>query len=240
MHLQSVHLDPRNYPTRECYPFTLPVFQNNLTIDLKSPVTIFVGENGCGKSTLLEALAHLCGIHIWRGAQRPRLTYNPYEERFSDYLSIAWTESKVPGFFFGASIFRHFAQVLDEWAATDPGQLAYFGGRSLTTLSHGQSLMAFFRNRCRSKGLFLLDEPETALSPRSQIELLRILGQAGKSNQAQFIVATHSPLLLACPGAALYSFGETSVGRIAYQETDHYRIYKQFMSDPETYLGREG
>jgi predicted ATPase len=236
VHLLSVHLDCRKYPTRRCYPFNLPVFQHDLTLDLGAPVTFLVGENGCGKSTLLEGVAHLCGIYIWRGADRPRPTHNPYEETFSDYLSIEWAREKVPGFFFGASIFRHFAQVLDEWAATDPGQLDYYGGRSLTTLSHGQSLMAFFRSRCRSKGLFLLDEPETALSPRSQLELLQILGQAGASSPAQFIVATHSPLLLACPGAVVYNFGENSVARCAYEETEHYRIYKAFMSDPAHYL----
>lgn len=236
MHLQSVHLNSQNYPTRDRYPFDLPVFQHDLSIDVSAPVTCLVGENGSGKSTLLEAIAHICGIHIWRGEARQRATYNPYEALFHQHLTIRWSQAQVPGFFFGASIFRHFAQVLDEWAATDPGQLAYFGGRSLTTLSHGQSLMAFFRSRCRSKGLFLLDEPETALSPRSQLELLDILSQAGRRNQSQFIIATHSPLLLACPGAVLFSFAEHAVHRSSYTQTDHYQIYKKFMDNPSAFF----
>jgi predicted ATPase len=237
MHLKQVTIHPEKFPTRDCYPFNLSIFQQSQSIPFTSPVTIFVGENGTGKSTLLEALAYLCGIHIWREAERRRFQFNPYENKFHQCLSIEWaTEERIYGSFFGSSIFRHFAELLDEWAAADPGQLDYFGGKSLMTQSHGQSLLSFFESRYRIKGLYLLDEPETALSPRSQLALLDILARTTRENQAQFIVATHSPLLLACPHAVIYGFDDASIKQIAYEETQHYRIYKGFMEDRSRYL----
>ena len=236
MHLKSVTLYPDNYPTRDHYPFNLPVLNQTPRITFDAPVTLFVGENGTGKSTLLEALAHRCGIHIWRYEEHARRPTNPYKDQLQNHVAVEWAEGRVPGSFFGSAIFQHFAEILDEWAATDPGQLAYFGGRSLTTLSHGQSLMSFFRARYQIKGLYLLDEPETALSPKSQIELLRIVGEASRAGHAQFIIATHSPILLACPGATIYSFDCVSVQSVCYEQTDHYQIYASFLRDKNTYL----
>ena len=236
MHLKQVVLHPERYPTREFYPFHLPVFDRMEPISLSSQVTFFVGENGTGKSSLLEAIAHACGIHIWEDVERIRATCNPYEKKLPNYLSIEWTDRPVPGSFFGASIFRQFTTMLDEWASTDPGLLSYFGGESLMTKSHGQSLMAFFRNRYQLKGLHLLDEPETALSPRSQLELLDLLSQARDTKKAQFIIATHSPLLMAYPDAVIYSFDGSLIKPVTYEETTHYQVYKRFMDNPENYL----
>lgn len=236
MHLKSASLQPEKYPTRECYPFNLPLFHQTRSIVFNTPVTFFVGENGTGKSTLLEALAHRCGIYIWREAERQLVNYNPYEDRLYQYLSVEWTAGPVVGSFFGASIFQHFAQLLDEWAAGDPGLLDYFGGKSLLTQSHGQSLLSFFKSRYQLKGLYLLDEPETALSPRSQLELLETLTRTSEANQAQFIIATHSPLLLACPGAVIYHFDEGGIKPVEYEETEHYQIYKSFLEDRSRYL----
>jgi predicted ATPase len=244
VHLKEVTIHPEKYPTRDYYPFNLSIFQQSQSIPFASPITMFVGENGTGKSTLLEALAYLCGIHIWRDMERRRFQYNPYENEFYQYLSVEWaTEDRIYGSFFGSSIFHHFAELLDEWAAADPGQLDYFGGKSLMTQSHGQSLLSFFQSRYRIKGLYLLDEPETALSPRSQLALLDILARTTRENQAQFIIATHSPLLLACPGALIYSFDDGNVKQIEYEETTHYQIYKSFMEDRNKYLqpvGQQG
>jgi len=236
MHLESVTLHPEKYPLRDRYPFNLPIFHQPQAIHFTTPVTLFVGENGTGKSTLLEALAQSCGIHIWRDASRSRFEINPYEDQLNRCLSITWTSGRVPGSFFGSAIFHHFAQILDGWAAADPGQLKHFGGKSLLTQSHGQSLMTFFRNRYRLKGLYLLDEPETALSPRSQLDLLEILANVGDGRKSQFIISTHSPLLLACPGAVIYSFDAAPIRTIPYEETEHYRIYKSFMKDRSPYL----
>ena len=104
------------------------------------------------------------------------------------------------------------------------------------TQSHGQSLMSFFRTRYRIKGLYLLDEPETALSPKTQVGLLNILQEMSQAGHAQFIIATHSPILLACPGAEIYSFDSSPVTQIEYEETEHYQIYKNFMEDRKQYI----
>lgn len=236
MHLTCVKLHHNTYPTTTHYPFNLPIFHQTEKIAFTTPVTMFVGENGTGKSTLIEALARACGIHIWEYANATRVEVNPYEERFHQHLTVTWADGRVPGSFFGSSPFQDFTQLLDEWAVDDPGQLKYFGGKSLITQSHGQSLMSFFRSRYRIKGLYLLDEPETALSPTSQLELLNILTAMSQAGHAQFIVATHSPLLLACPGATLYSSDTAPVAPIRYEDTSHYQVYRNFLLDYKPYL----
>jgi predicted ATPase len=127
---------------------------------------------------------------------------------------------------------------LEEWATMDPAQLEDFGGKSLVSMSHGQSLMAYFENRYRIKGLYLLDEPETALSPKSQIRLLEIINQMSTAGHAQFIIATHSPLLLACQNAEIYSFDHIPIQSIEYEETQHYQLYKKFIENKDQLLGR--
>ncbi len=103
-------------------------------------------------------------------------------------------------------------------------------------MSHGQSLMSFFRSRYERRGLYLLDEPETALSPKTQLELLKFLSATGKTGNAQFIIVTHSPLLLACPGAVIYSFNDSRIQQIAYEDTTHYQLYRSFLENREKYL----
>jgi predicted ATPase len=236
MHLKKITFLPEKYPACQSYPFNLPLFHKTRQITLDTAVTMFAGENGTGKSTLLEALAAACNIHIWRNSERTRPDYNPFEGMLHKYISVEWTNGRVPGSFFGSNIFQHFAELLDEWAAADRGQLNYFGGKSLTSQSHGQSLMSFFHSRYQIKGLYLLDEPETGLSPRSQLELLDIIKNMGDAGHAQFIIATHSPLLLACPGARIYDFDQKQVSPVLYEETDYYRIYKSFLDDRSKYL----
>jgi predicted ATPase len=239
MHLKRVTLLPEKYPTTEHYPFNLPLFHQTEAIEFDTPVTFFVGENGAGKSTLLEAMTHRCGIHIWRDVERTRYQVNPYEKQFPQYIRVEWVNGKVPGSYFGADTFNHFTRSLDEWAAADPGMLQYFGGQSLVTQSHGQSLMSYFRSRYKIKGIYLMDEPETALSPRSQVGLVKLLQEMGQAGHAQFIVATHSPILLACPGARIFSFDNSTVQPISYEETDYYQLYKAFMNNPEEFLAEE-
>ncbi|MFZ6026101.1 MAG: AAA family ATPase [Chloroflexota bacterium] len=230
MHLNQVSLHPERYPTRECYPFNLAIFQRSEQIPLPTPVTIFVGENGSGKSTLLEAIARKCGIHIWDDGDMRRFENNPHEDRFYTCLSVGWQAGPVPGSFFGSRNFRYFTRAVDEWAASDPSQLAYFGGKSLVTQSHGQSLMAYFRNRYGRRGLYLLDEPETALSPRSLFSLRDLLAEMSQAGHAQFILATHSPILLSCPGATLYSFDGESICPVCVEDTEHDRLYREFFT----------
>jgi predicted ATPase len=216
----------------------MDVLQQTRSIKFSSPVTFFIGENGSGKSTLLEALARRCRIHIWSGVDNTRIVPNPYEETLFLYLDVEWTDGMVPGSFFSSQIFRNFAELVEMWEADNPGQIEYFGGKSLLTQSHGQSLMSFFKARYKIRGLYLMDEPETALSPKSQVELLKLLEEMSALGHAQFIIATHSPILMACSGSAIYSFDHTPVKVIHYEETDHYRIYKNFMKNPAEYLKR--
>jgi predicted ATPase len=230
MHLKNVTFHPEQYPTREHYPFTLDVLRHTGGLDFRAPVTLFAGENGTGKSTLLQALALKAGIYIWQERGRTRFEVNPYEDTLHRYVSIQWADGAVPGSFFGSSVFQDFARILDNWASTDPGQLEYFGGKSLLTQSHGQSIMSFFKARYAIKGLYLLDEPETALSPRTQIELLDLLAKMTAAGHAQFIIATHSPILLSCPGATIYSFDQVPIAPIPYEQTDHYKLYKAFVA----------
>lgn len=236
MHLKEVRLLSEKYPTRDHYPFNMDILQKTRSIAFSSPVTFFIGENGSGKTTLLEALARRCQIHIWSGVDNTRADPNPYEEMLFLYIQVEWTDSIIPGSFFSSQIFRNFAELVEMWEADNPGQIEYFGGKSLLTQSHGQSLMSFFKARYKIKGLYLLDEPETALSPKSQLELLKLLQEMGSLGHAQFIIATHSPILLACPGSVIYSFDHSPVKAVQYEDTEYYRIYKAFMENPGQYF----
>jgi predicted ATPase len=228
MHLNKIRINPEKYPTNSFYPFNLKIFEETRFLEFQSPVTFFVGENGSGKSTLLKAICRRCGIHIWEETERLRFQHNPYENELHQAIDIEWTNGSVPGSFFGSQIFQNFAQFLDEWAVADPKMLDYFGGKSLITQSHGQSLMSYFKSRYQRKGIYFLDEPETALSPKSQLELLQVLKQMGEAGHAQFIMATHSPILLSCPVADIFSFDSIPIQRIEYEATDHYQVYQDF------------
>jgi predicted ATPase len=230
-HITSVTLQPEKYPTGDHYPFNLPIFNETRQLVFDTPITLFVGENGTGKSTLLQALARACGIHIWRRQAGVRYQSNRYEKQLYKYLSLEWSNGSVPGAYFGSEIFNDFRSILDEWAASDPGQLKYFGGASLMTQSHGQSMMSYFRAIYQLKGLYFMDEPETALSPRSQLKLLDILEENGQAGHAQFLIATHSPILLACAHAKIFSFDQAPVRVIEYEETEHYQLYKRFLME---------
>ncbi len=236
MHLQSVTLQSNLFPKTEQYPFNLAILKKAGTIPFRSPVTFFCGENGSGKTTLLEAIAVRCTIKIWKDNGNSRLHKSPFEDHLSKYTSVEWCDGPVPGSFFGSRIFHKFTRLLDAWAATDPGLLDYFGGQSLMGQSHGESLMAFFKSRYRIPGLYLLDEPETALSPASQLELLSLIYKMAGAGHAQFIIASHSPILLACPEAEILHFRADGIDPIDYEETDYYRVYRDFLENRNHYL----
>ncbi|MFA5383924.1 MAG: AAA family ATPase [Eubacteriales bacterium] len=236
MYLKRINFLSESFPTKEQYPFNLEAFKYTKNIAFQTPVTFLIGDNGTGKSTLLRAIARKCKIHIWKEEDRPQFHDNRFTEELYRYLAVDWDKEVVPGSYFSSEIFRTFAQILDEWARSDPGILKYFGGESLVTKSHGQYHMAYFKNRYKIKGLYLLDEPENALSPKRLIELLSVLKEMSLVSKAQFIIATHSPILLAFPAATIYSFDYAPVKQVEYEETDYYQIYKSFMDDRNRFL----
>ena len=236
MFITKIMIDSERFPTRQVYPFCVPAICRTPELILRQPVVFFVGENGSGKSTLLEAITRKCGVHIWDKPRRHLAHENPFEDKLHRFVSVQWANGRVPGSLFRAETFREFADFLDDVALCDPGRLQYHGGRVLNTLSHGEGILSYFRGRFQVKGLYFLDEPEAALSPASQIRFLDLLQRLGAAGQAQFIIATHSPILLSCPGAQIFSFDSSRVREVSYKETDHYRIYAQFFEN----LGKEG
>jgi len=237
MHLTDVTVHSDRFPTNERFPFNIPLFADNPTLRFRRQVVFFVGENGSGKTTLLEAITRKCDIHMWHTPPRRHKVHdNPHEARLHEYISVGWADGKVSGAIFRAETFHHFAEFIDDVAASDPGQLKYYGGAVFNTLSHGQGILAYLRGRFKIPGLYLLDEPEAALSPRSQVDFLRVLRAFEAQGHAQFIIATHSPILLAHSGAQILSFDGPRVAEIAYEETAHYRLYKAFLADPAAFL----
>ncbi|MCC3376052.1 AAA family ATPase [Cohnella sp. REN36] len=220
------------------YPFGIPAIRELNRLELDADVTFFIGANGSGKSTLLEAIGTACGFSIVGGRDLV-IAKEKDDTSLADILRLSWMPKVSGGFFFRAETFDTFADYIDE-LAKDPsiGRQAYapYEGRSLHERSHGQGFLTFFRNRLGRKGLYLLDEPESALSPQNQLSLLRILWEQVSSGQAQFVIATHSPILMAYPGARILRFDEDGIAPIAYEDTDHYRLTRDFLNDRERYF----
>ncbi len=239
MHLIKVRIDSERYPTHCFYPFNIPILQERVELTFRKQVAFFVGENGSGKSTLLEAITRKCGVHIWHKPKRHVAHNNPYETRLSDYINVTWTNGGVPGSLFRAETFHDFADFLDDVALCDPGRLKYHGGRILNTLSHGEGILSYFSGRYHIKGIYFVDEPEAALSPTSQVKFLQLLQRLEAEGHAQFIIATHSPILLAYPGAQLFSFDSPCIEEVSYEDTSHYKIYSQFFADRTVFLANK-
>lgn len=236
MYITQVKLHSEYYPTDRHYPFNIPTLRRQAALVLKKPVVFFVGENGSGKSTLLEALTRKCGVHIWDKQKRRAGYDNPFADRLVDFIDVTWANGHVPGSLFRAETFQEMVDFLDDAALCDPGRLTYQGGHLLNTLSHGEGMLTYFQGRYHMKGLYFLDEPEAALSPASQIRFLKLLQDLAAEGQAQFVIATHSPILLAYPDAQIFSFDEGHIEEVTYENTAHYRIYKQFFTDRSAYL----
>lgn len=236
MHLINVKIDSAGYPTDAHYPFNIGVLKETEELTFRAPVTVFVGENGTGKSTLLDAITRECGITVWDKPRRHLAHSNPYETRLAHHISVTWANGSVPGSLFRAETFREFADFLDDVALCDPGRLEYHGGHILNTLSHGEAILSYFSGRYHIRGLYLLDEPEAALSPSSQVRFLDILQQLEAGGHAQFVMATHSPILLAYPGPQILSFDSNRIEEVDYEDTDHFRLYRQFFADRSVFL----
>lgn len=212
------------------YPFNVRAFSHGIDLQLRSNVTFFVGENGSGKSTLLEAIAECCGFDPQGGSRDHQ--YATFGERsaLAAALRLAWLPKVTDGFFQRAESFYNFASYIEQVS-----DLRRYGGRSLHEQSHGESFLALFANRFE-QGIYVLDEPEAALSPQRQLSFLKIIHDLEKPNQAQFLISTHSPIILSYPGAVLYSLDGDSMQEVDYRETEHYRLTRDFLNAPERYF----
>jgi predicted ATPase len=220
------------------FPFNLG-FVPCLDLEFKEPVTFFVGENGSGKSTLLEAIASLCRLPVSGGGRNElQASHAPEgESSIARVLRPSFRRQPSDGFFLRAEFAAHFASLLDARKA-DPDFLedpyARYGGRSLHMQSHGEAFLAILQNRIR-QGVFLLDEPESALSPQRQLALLVLIHDLVELGKAQFIIATHSPLLMTYPGAQIISFDREDLPSISLEETFHYQITRGMLEHPTRY-----
>jgi predicted ATPase len=216
---------------RERYPFSIPAFSRGIDLDLRASVTFFVGENGSGKSTLLEAIAERCGFNPEGGGRDHRFATREEESELAAALRLSWLPKVTDGFFLRAESFFNFASYLEEVGSN----LHRYGGRSLHAQSHGESFLALFANRFE-KGVYILDEPEAALSPRRQLSLLKLIHDLETSGRAQFLISTHSPILMSYPRGVILSLDGEGIREVPFRETDHYRITREFLNEPERFL----
>lgn len=232
-YLKRVWFDPDRVRDEHSYPFNLPMFRGGeFELHFDRAVTIIVGENGVGKSTLIEGIAALAGFDPAGGGPGYRpMDHSQAVERDGDVLASVLRASWLPkigqGWFFRAESFFSVARYLDQaaresWAAP-PDFLSH---------SHGEGFLRFFAERCGRPGIFFFDEPESALSPRRQFEFLKVLRMIQERRQAQVIMATHSPILMALPDARLLAMTRGGLDPVALGETAHFRLYREFMLDP--------
>jgi predicted ATPase len=238
MYLRSIHINRRNFPAADKFPFSLKVFLETERLDIASPVTFFVGENGSGKSTLLDAIARRSGFLPWGGTKVHRVHNNPYETQLANHIALEWAPRHPYGFHFRAEAFFNFAASLDDIIMDDPGRDVYYGGGSLNAISHGESFLAFFKGYSfQLDGMYLLDEPEAALSPRNQIEFVRLIAESLRRGRKQYIIATHSPIILGCPHSQILSFDRSPIQEIPYRQSGPYLFYRDFIEDPAKFYG---
>ncbi|UCI05921.1 AAA family ATPase [Mesorhizobium sp. B1-1-8] len=238
-YLKRILLEPSRVADWEKYPWSLPIFRHQeFQLEFTTPITIIVGENGTGKSTLLEAIGALAGYDEAGGGKG----YMPVDhsraiDKSGASLGVTlrahWLPKVTAGWFFRAESFYSVARYLDR-SALDAGAAP----TDFLSWSHGEGFIRFFEERCRRQGIYILDEPESALSPTRQIELLKLLGRMDQSGMAQVIMATHSPLLMACPNARLFRISRFGLDQVDFQDTDHFRMMRDFCSDPAAFLAQ--
>ncbi len=188
----------------------------------------------------MEGIAEQCGFNLRGGNRNHNLNtgwrFEGYESALAPHLQLGWTPRRITeGFFMRAESFFNFASYIDELAVESPRILNAYGGRSLHAQSHGESFLSLFNNQFEA-GIYLLDEPEAALSPARILAFMAVINTLDQSGRAQFIIATHSPMLLCYPGATIYQFDENGVHETNYRDTEHFSLTKSFLDNPDLYL----
>lgn len=209
--------------------------QSHRALTLHRPVTFFVGENGTGKSTLIEAIAVAYGFNPEGGSRNFQFHTRDSHSDLWEHLTLAKGAYPKDGFFLRAESFYNLASNIDDIDTDDPGLIDAYGGVSLHRQSHGESFLALVQNRFFGNGLYILDEPEAALSPNRQLTLLAEIDRLVRAD-SQLIIATHSPLLMAYPQAEIFAFSADGISPIAYTDTEHYRVTRAFLNNPEKML----
>ena len=236
-YLKRIWIDPARITNRDSYPFSIKFLDDDFELAFEHPITIIVGENGTGKSTILEGIAALAGFDQAGGGKG----YMPVDHSqaletsgtvLGKALRASWLPRISNGWFFRAESFFSVARYLDE-AAREP-----LSGPPPDFLSHshGEGFLRFFEERCRRQGLFIFDEPESALSPSRQIEFLKLLRRMEQSGIIQVIMATHAPMLMAYPDAQLLQLTKDGLAPIRVEETEHYRLLREFSVDPRAFV----
>jgi predicted ATPase len=232
--LKRIWIKDELIETRTSYPFHIPLFRSQgFAIEFHNPVTVIIGDNGCGKSTLLEAIAELAGFGKHGGSRDHQLfNTDPWEETsgrsLAHYMGASWLPKMTRGWFFRAESFFSLSNYLEQ-SAHDAGRL----GPNYLAHSHGEGFMRFFRERGNDKGLFIFDEPESALSPQRQFEFISHITEQVAQQNIQAIIATHSPILMAIPEARLMQLDRRGLHDITLRDSDHFRLYQKFFLDPE-------
>ena len=220
------------------FPFSLPVISRLKEIEFHPKVTFLIGENGSGKSTLVEALAVAWGFNAEGGSKNFNFKTHHAHSDLHQYLRLVKSVRRAKdGFFLRAESYFNVATEIEK-LDQEPGSpriIDAFGGVSLHNQSHGESFFALLENRFHGNGLYILDEPEAALSPSRQLSMLTRMHDL-IAEQSQFIIATHSPILMAYPDAWIYQIGPKGLDRVNYEDTEHYQVTKDFLNRPEMML----
>lgn len=236
--LRGFYVEWKRVPDRTCYPFTIPAVASLDDLDLSAHITIFVGENGTGKSTLLEAIAVQLGCNPEGGSRNFKFENANTLSELHQYVRLVRGRSIKDAYFYRADTYYNLAtemQRLDAEPSFDAQIRTYYGGEDLHQMSHGQSVIKLVKHRFKPGGVYVMDEPEAALSPMRQFELIAgILDLASRG--AQFILATHSPILMAIPNARIFELDSTGIGIANYDTLQHVQIYRRFLGDPASML----
>jgi len=232
LHIQYIELKDNMERDRKKYPFVIPLINNFKKIIFNKPVTFFIGENGTGKSTLIEAIAVLYGFNAEGGSRNFNFSTNDTHSDLFKYLKIGKSYNKATdGYFLRAESFYNVASNIDELDESPGGGskiISSYGGKSLHNQSHGESFLSLLKNRLRGNGVYIFDEPEAAISPMKLLELLIIMDNLVKNN-SQFIISTHSPILMAYPNAEIYEINNGELELTAFEDTNHFTMTKYFL-----------